>query len=208
MNGALLSNEAKVGLFFLSGLLLLLVFSFFLSGVHFTWERGRVYYVELKDAYKIGKDTSVVVAGVRVGRVEEVTLNPQTHKVRVKLRVDKKVVLYLNSKVVVRSAGLLGDRYIEIVPGEESSGVLEDGGTIPQSEVPLSVEEILDRLTPVIENLEGVTKDIKTLTGEKAFQEGITAILENIRATTEVLRSLSEGGEEDLRVTIRKGLGS
>ena len=61
--------------------------------------------------------TDVRLAGVKVGTVTGLTLNPQTFRADTELSVAKGVEIPDDSSVVVSSEGLLGGNFVEIYPG-------------------------------------------------------------------------------------------
>lgn len=61
--------------------------------------------------------TDVRVAGVKVGRVSGVTLNPQTYLAEARLMLPAKIRLPTDSAALIQSDGLLGGAYIELQPG-------------------------------------------------------------------------------------------
>jgi phospholipid/cholesterol/gamma-HCH transport system substrate-binding protein len=61
--------------------------------------------------------TDVRLAGVKVGTVTELTLNPQTFYADAVLSVQEAVVLPDDSAALVSSEGLLGGNFVELVPG-------------------------------------------------------------------------------------------
>ena len=65
-----LSAEAKVGLFVLLGIILLVYMSLRLGGIQFGKVRGYLLHVEFASAAGVDKDASVRVAGVEVGKVK------------------------------------------------------------------------------------------------------------------------------------------
>lgn len=67
------------------------------------------------DGVDIG--TEVRLAGVRIGRVNAITLNPQTYMADARLTIPKDVVLPADSAALIQSDGLLGGAYIQIQPG-------------------------------------------------------------------------------------------
>lgn len=67
------------------------------------------------DGVEVG--TEVRLAGVKVGRVTAVRLNPQTYMADARLRIPDDVVLPLDSAAIIQSDGLLGGAYIQIQPG-------------------------------------------------------------------------------------------
>ena len=67
------------------------------------------------DGIEVGTD--VRVAGVKVGRVSAVDLNPQTYFAEARLRIPDTIRLPTDSAALIQSDGLLGGSYIELQPG-------------------------------------------------------------------------------------------
>ncbi|WP_347268573.1 outer membrane lipid asymmetry maintenance protein MlaD [Paracoccus sp. (in: a-proteobacteria)] len=67
------------------------------------------------DGIEVGTD--VRVAGVRVGRVAAIDLNPQTFLAEAWLRLPADIALPSDSAALIQSDGLLGGAYIELQPG-------------------------------------------------------------------------------------------
>lgn len=61
--------------------------------------------------------TEIRMAGVRIGRVGAVRLNPKTYFADAELRVPEDIVLPTDSAAIIQSDGLLGGSYIELRPG-------------------------------------------------------------------------------------------
>jgi len=67
------------------------------------------------DGVEVG--TEVRLAGVRVGRVTAISLNPQTYMADARISVPDGIVLPADSAAIIQSDGLLGGAYIQIQPG-------------------------------------------------------------------------------------------
>jgi phospholipid/cholesterol/gamma-HCH transport system substrate-binding protein len=65
----------------------------------------------------VGVGTDVRLAGVKVGTVTDVDLNPQTFRADTTFSVTQGIEIPDDSAVVVASEGLLGGNFVEIVPG-------------------------------------------------------------------------------------------
>ena len=61
--------------------------------------------------------TDVRLAGVKVGTVSEVSLNPQTFRADTTVSVTQGIEIPDDSSIVISSEGLLGGNFVEIVPG-------------------------------------------------------------------------------------------
>ncbi|WP_405405921.1 outer membrane lipid asymmetry maintenance protein MlaD [Paracoccus sp. Ld10] len=69
------------------------------------------------DVDGVAVGTEVRLAGVRIGRVSEVRLNPQTYFADAVLTVPDNIVLPTDSAALIQSDGLLGGAYIQLQPG-------------------------------------------------------------------------------------------
>ena len=80
------------------------------------------YKAEFTDVSGLRTGDDVRVAGVKVGRVSAVDLNPQTYLAEARLTVPSSIRLPTDSAALIQSDGLLGGAYIELQPG----GAAED----------------------------------------------------------------------------------
>ncbi|MFU8778060.1 MAG: outer membrane lipid asymmetry maintenance protein MlaD [Roseovarius sp.] len=67
------------------------------------------------DGVSVGTD--VRLAGVKVGRVTQVTLDPETYRAKTIFTVKEGINVPDDSAVAISSEGLLGGNYVEIMPG-------------------------------------------------------------------------------------------
>ena len=86
--------------------------------------------------------TDVRLAGVKIGTVTDLSLDPQTYRATTEITVDAAVPVPDDSTAVVASEGLLGGTFIEIVPGG-SLLVLADGGEIIDTQGAVSLLDLL-----------------------------------------------------------------
>lgn len=91
------------------------------------------------------KQGSVVeLAGVNVGRVSRIELDPADYEAVVHLDVDKSVKLQDDAIASVRTAGIIGDKYIKLTPGG-SDILLGAGDEIEETESSISLEELVSK---------------------------------------------------------------
>lgn len=85
----------------------------------------------------------VTMAGVRVGRVTEISFDNTTYEAIVTLQVDRSYdTIPDDTFAKIYTAGLLGEQYIGLDPGG-SEEYLADGGTISLTQSALVLEEII-----------------------------------------------------------------
>src|SRR3984893_14661889 len=87
--------------------------------------------------------SQVFIAGVPVGRVEKIDLNPQYAAV-VRLSVKREVHLPANTIASIKTNGLIGDKYVALAPGADSND-LSPGGTITDTESAVDLESLISR---------------------------------------------------------------
>jgi len=99
-------------------------FLFYLGQVAGVGGLGRTYDLtaSFRSVEGITAGTDIRLAGVKIGTVSDITLNPDTFRGDTVLTLEKDVVLPADSAAVIASEGLLGGNFVEIVPG----GALEN----------------------------------------------------------------------------------
>ncbi|BBY81768.1 MCE family protein [Mycolicibacterium pulveris] len=114
------------------------------------------YHATFTDASRLKAGQDVRIAGVPVGTVNNVTLNPD-NTVDVAFDVDDRYQLYTSTRAVVRYENLVGDRYLEITSGPGELRKLPAGATIPQknTQPALDLDALLGGLRPVLKGLDG-----------------------------------------------------
>ena len=87
----------------------------------------------------------VKVAGVRIGQVQSITLEPGQEVADVKLTIDKSYdKIPLDSVATIYTSGLLGDQYIGILYGT-SKKTVADGGTLALTKPAQQLEEMIGK---------------------------------------------------------------
>ncbi len=86
----------------------------------------------------------VELAGVRVGKVANIKLDTDDYEAVVYLDLDQSVELQEDSIASIRTAGIIGDRYVKLTPGG-SDTVLEAGDEIIETESSISIEELVSK---------------------------------------------------------------
>jgi phospholipid/cholesterol/gamma-HCH transport system substrate-binding protein len=88
----------------------------------------------------VGSD--VRLAGVKVGTITDLTLNPQTFFADASLSIREDVLLPVDSAILISSEGLLGGNFVEILPGGALEN-LEPGAEIEDTQGAVSLISLL-----------------------------------------------------------------
>ncbi len=95
------------------------------------------------DGVIVGSD--VRMSGVKVGTISALTIDPQTYLAKVSFTVDKNIKLPKDSSAEVVSDGLLGGKYLAIVPGGDEA-FLAAGNTIIHTQSSVNLEALIGQL--------------------------------------------------------------
>ena len=94
------------------------------------------------DGLEIGGD--VRISGIKVGRVLAQGLDSQTFRAEVTFSVRNGIELPSDSSAAIVSSGLLGGKYLAVVPGGEDQ-ILADGGEIKLTQSSVNLEDLIGR---------------------------------------------------------------
>jgi phospholipid/cholesterol/gamma-HCH transport system substrate-binding protein len=135
-------TELAVGVFVILGMVCLGYLSIRLGGVQ-VWG-GDHYQVQavFSEVGGLRVGAPVVIAGVNVGRVEDIALDD--YAARVVLSVSKDVELQEDAIASVRTKGLIGEKFVSISPGG-SDVTIEPGGEIIETEPAVDLESLISK---------------------------------------------------------------
>jgi phospholipid/cholesterol/gamma-HCH transport system substrate-binding protein len=152
MSGSLRATLIKFGVFVVV-MAVLTASLFFIFGQYRTGATAG-YSAVFNDASRLKTGDSVRVAGIRVGTVNGVSLQPDK-KVVVKFDADRGVALTEGTGAAVRYLNLVGDRYLELVDGPGSTKRLPSGGqiSVDRTSPALDLDLLLGGLKPVLRGL-------------------------------------------------------
>lgn len=145
--------DISVGLFMLLGLLALLVMTMKVSSISdFISTKEYTVTADFTDIGGLKVRAPVTVAGVRIGQVSRIDLQPGELSARVtmKLRSDKKIP-YEDSSARILTEGLIGSNYISIVPGfddedNKNHPYLRNGDVIAKTQEAVILENLIGQL--------------------------------------------------------------
>jgi phospholipid/cholesterol/gamma-HCH transport system substrate-binding protein len=145
--------EMTVGLFMLFGLAALLVLVMKVSGISdLALSSGYEVTADFSDIGGLKVRAPVTVAGVHIGEVTDIQLQPAAlnAKVTMRLRNDKPIP-YTDVSARILTQGLLGSNYISIVPGFDDEGhsshpYLRAGDVIAKTQEAIILENLIGQL--------------------------------------------------------------
>lgn len=183
-----MTPAARIGLFMLMGLIILGIFIIKIEDIP-VGERGDRLTVTAHFPSVAGLDrkAAVRIAGVRVGKVEDISLEGSEAVLTMSLNPD--VQLHEGAVAQVTSLGMLGDKYIEILPGDFSLPLLPPGAVLGSATVP-SFDDVMRVATEIGADVKEVTEALRGSIGGPQGEETMREIVENIRELTGSLKVL------------------
>ncbi len=146
--------DISVGLFMLLGILAVIVMVMKVSGITELESSNHGYLVSanFSDIGSLKVRAPVTIAGVKVGEVTKIELQPGelNAKVTMALRKDKPIP-YDDVSARILTQGLLGSNYISIVPGFEDADnkahpFLRSGDMIAKTQEAMILENLIGQL--------------------------------------------------------------
>jgi len=151
--------DVKVGIFVFIGIIILTIIVFSIGGKHF-FRVGYNIKVIFNFANGLEVGAPVRVAGVSVGEVKEIFIknDPQSGdtKVEVIAWLERDVRVQTDAKAYINTLGLLGEKYVEIMPGIDRNILNENDILIGYD--PTSMEKVTEKALGVINKLDRATE--------------------------------------------------
>jgi phospholipid/cholesterol/gamma-HCH transport system substrate-binding protein len=179
-----MSQAIKVGFFVL---VCLAVFGFLLfkvEGFRLWGSEGQRVEVAFDSVAGLNAKAPVRVAGVKVGMVEKIELAGR--KAKVTLLLDQPIAITEGTKAAVTNAGILGDKYVDLIPGEPAAPKLA-AGTVIEGTSPITFDSALARFDQLGQSLQQLTGD---LSGDGEMGASIRRLVGNLEATSADIRTL------------------
>lgn len=138
------STEITVGLFVALGIVALFFLAMKVSNLgDFNEEQGYRVTAEFENIGGLKVRSPVTLAGVRVGRVESIRLDPESYNAMVTLNMYSHFDnLPTDTAASIYTAGLLGEQYIGLEAGAEDE-FLQDGDVIELTQPALVLEKVI-----------------------------------------------------------------
>ena len=165
-------HTLKLGLFVAVGTVLFIIAIYMLGkqknlfGTTFTVSCG------VKDVSGLMIGNNVRFSGINVGTVDDIVIMSDT-LVRIDMVIQNDVRKFIkkDSKAVIGTEGLMGNKLVSILPGSPGSPTIENGDVIASAK-PIDINEIMTSLQKTGDNIEHITTDLATVMHKVSHGEG------------------------------------
>lgn len=190
-----MNKELKIGIFFAGVLLILAAFILVVGDLSALFQpSGYPIYADFKSAAGLEKGTEVRMAGVKIGYVQDIRLKGV--QAEVVLSIESSVQVPVDSRATMASLGLLGEKYIEIIPGEKKQ-YCDPGDRIEGLEA-VGFDHLGEMLVSIGEEIKSMSAAVKDMIGEEGAQGNINEIIQNLANLTEDMRLFFDKNKMDL----------
>ena len=182
-------REVKIGIFFTGALLVLAVFIFVVGNLSNLFRRpGYPVYIRYETSLGLDKTAAVKMAGIKIGYVKDIQLEGRRSKVI--LSIYPRYRIPRGSKAVQSVQGLLGEKFVDVVPSTE------DDFLKPGDELVPGASTGLDQLTPMLtslgNDLQQAARNLRDMTGQETRDQFARAVKNLADVTAEIQGYLAE----------------
>jgi len=149
------SIETVVGIFVVIGLICVGYMTIKLGKVSLFGDDYYSLYARFSSVSGLKTGSPVEVHGIEVGRVEKMTLDTEKQIAVLELKIRKGITVYDDAIAAIKTAGLIGDKFVNIDPGGGGEA-LASGAFITETTSPTDMEELISKYA-----FGDVTKDKK-----------------------------------------------
>jgi len=137
-----LNIEFTVGLFLIAGIICLGYLSIKLGRMEVLGGEGYDVYALFSNSGGLKKGSSVMIAGVEVGRIKSISLDD--YQAKVVMNIAEGIKIQEDAIASIKTRGLIGEKFVEITPGA-SEKIVPSGGRIRETQPPIDFEELISK---------------------------------------------------------------
>ena len=195
-----MSSAARVGIFMLIILAILGYFILKIEDIHPNRKGTKVITAVFDSVAGLDNKSKVRVAGVPVGEVTDIELRGDGKAV-VTMSIDSDIQLRKGAFARVVNLGLLGEKYVEIVPGPSGMPELSQGTTLQGSQ-PASIDDVTTQISAIATDVKAITESLRATVAGPQGQQRLSEIVENVRQITEQVRDLVATNRTNVDATL------
>ena len=178
-------TETYVGLFVLAGFLIFIWGTMQITNIGD--DGGYELYAVFGNASGLDVNAPVRMVGVNIGRVKGIDITER--KARVILYIDENRKIDREAIVTVRSQGILGDKYVGIIPGS-GGDYYKPGETIAHTKSGTDLDSLMDSLQTAGTDLSAILSSLRKVIGTEEGERSMADILQNTKDLSASLSAL------------------
>jgi len=169
------TTEAKVGAFTIIGIILFIAGILFVGRVDIFGKSQISITGEFTQVNGLKNGNPVRFSGVDIGNVSDIEIT--SRGVAVKMKIDEKTPVPIDSRFTLSSDGFLGEKFIQISPGQ-SNIYLQDGDSI-RGDGADAMDKAMQSAQKLMEGTEKMLQSINNIIGDPATQNALKYSLQS-----------------------------
>jgi phospholipid/cholesterol/gamma-HCH transport system substrate-binding protein len=192
------STDVKVGITVIAATVIL-IFGIVWIG-QFRMSRHRTAYTAyFAEVGSLNPGDPVTVAGLEMGKVGPMTF--EGGRVKTELLLEERVTLRRDCSVEIRSVGLMGEKFVYIVPG--ATGEVIPPGSAVQGEYKAGLTEMTIVMESVMTEVKELSRTVRKIIATEENTHTLGESLAKLNELTDEMIALIQDNKEDLRSTAR-----
>lgn len=136
--------ETTVGIFLVFGLLCIGYMTVKLGHISILGDNAYSLFARFTTVTGLRAGSVVYISGIEVGRVERLTMDQESQKAIVELRIRNDVKIYDDAMASIKTEGLIGDMYLSIDPGG-GGNPLKPGESITETQPAVDIAGLISK---------------------------------------------------------------
>ena len=176
------ATDVRDGIIFLTGLILLIVV--IISLTRLTQDQGMyAFKIRFARAQNLPGGAVVQVSGVPVGRVDTVSLQPDSNQSVVTAKVYDSVKIYADDLFAISAGGLVGEKYLAITPAHTNGARVTPGMEVTGVTTP-EIDDLIGATSKLLAKLNATADGVQALVGDSALRQHAQHTLANLERTS------------------------
>ncbi|NDV19637.1 outer membrane lipid asymmetry maintenance protein MlaD [Pseudodesulfovibrio sp. JC047] len=139
-----MKKETAVGIFVVMGLLAVVYMSIKLGNVQLFTDKYYEVKANFSDVSGLKVNAPIQMFGVGIGFVREIHIDQDKGVAAISMMIDKKVTLTDDAIAAIKTSGLIGDKFVKIVPGGLGDPV-HAGDTLFDTQSAIDLEDLISK---------------------------------------------------------------
>jgi phospholipid/cholesterol/gamma-HCH transport system substrate-binding protein len=189
-------NELRAGIFVAIGVVIFTAAIFLLGQKSALFTRNTVLFAQFRDISGLAVGAPVRLSGIEIGTVSAIALSQDVHekKTRVRLLVQTRYLsrIRADSEALIDSAGLLGDKVVNISLGSPEARALKEGATLRTGEA-VSFETLSSGLNHAVTSLTRIAGKVEGIVGSEQTAQVQTDVARIAASLAGIMEQVERG---------------
>ena len=184
-----MNQNIKVGIMTLLSTAVLIYMVYVIGDFSFS-EKGYNFTISFYAINGLSKGSNVSMSGVKIGKVTSIEIVDDQVYVHAYIS-DKKHHIRRKSTFTISSAGLMGEKYVEIMPTRDYTSPYVANGEIIAGTDPVRMDELIEQGSVLLQRLQELTASAKDIVGDPDLKEDTRTMFRNARNASDNINEIT-----------------